>query len=65
MYTNRGAPHIIALRKMKTQDENLRTILELTMRKLRRGDISEEMAVLDGKEKRNEMMPLLELLKRF
>ena len=53
------------LKGMRIQDETLRTILELTMRKLRRGDISEEMAVLDGKEKRNEMMPLLELLKRF
>jgi len=56
---------IIALRKMKTQDENLRRILELAMRKSRKEDISEEMAVLVGKEKRNEMMPLLELLKRF
>ena len=56
---------IIALRKMKTQDEKLRELLELGMRKLRREDISEEMAVLVGKEKRNEMMPLLELLKRF
>jgi len=56
---------IIALRKMKTQDEKLRELLELGMRKLRKEDISEEMAVLVGKEKRNEMMPLLELLKRF
>ena len=50
---------------MKTQDETLRELLELTMRKLRNEDISDEMAVLVGKEKRNEMMPLLELLKRF
>jgi len=56
---------IIALRKMQAQDETLRELLELTMRKLRREDISEEMAVLVGKEKRNEMVPLLELLKRF
>ena len=50
---------------MKTQDETLRKLLELTMRKSRKEDISEEMAVLERKEKRNEMMPLLELLKRF
>ena len=56
---------IIPLRKMQAQDENLRTILELTMRKLRKEDISEEMAVLVGIEKREVMMPLLELLKRF
>jgi len=53
------------LKGMRIRDENLRRILELTMRKLRNEDISEEMAVLVGKEKRNEMMPLLELLKRF
>jgi len=53
------------LKGMRIRDENLRRILELGMRKLRREDISEEMAVLEGKEKRNEMMPLLELLKRF
>ena len=56
---------IIALKKMQAQYETLRKLLELTMRKLRREDISEEMAVLEGKEKRNEMMLLLELLKRF
>jgi len=50
---------------VRIQDENLRRILELAMRKLRKEDISEEMAVLEGKEKRNEMMLLLELLKRF
>ena len=56
---------IIALRKMQAQDETLRELLELTMRKLRREDISEEMAVLEGIEKREGMTPLLELLKRF
>jgi len=55
---------IIALRKMQAQDETLRELLELTMRKLRKEDISEEMAVLVGIEKREGMMPLLELLKR-
>jgi len=53
------------LRGMRIQDENLRRILELAMRKSRKEDISEEMAVLERKEKRNEMMLLLELLKRF
>ena len=52
------------LKGMRIRDENLRRILELTMRKLRKEDISEEMAVLAGNEKREGMMPLLELLKR-
>jgi len=56
---------IIALRKMKTQDEMLRKLLELTMRKLRKEDISEEITVLEEKEKREEMNLLLEMLKRF
>ena len=50
---------------MKTQDELLRKLLELTMRKLRNEDISEEITVLEEKEKREEMMLLLEMLKRF
>ena len=53
------------LRGVRIRDENLRRILELAMRKLRKEDISVEMAVLDGKEKQEGMMPLLELLKRF
>ena len=53
------------LKGVRIQDEKLRTILELGMRKLRKEDISEEMAVLERKEKRNEMMLLLELLTRF
>ena len=56
---------IIALRNMKTQDEMLRKLLELTMRKLRNEDISEEITVLEEKEKREEMKLLLELLKKF
>ena len=52
------------LRGVRIQDENLRRILELTMRKLRKEDISEEIAVLEEIEKRKEMMLLLELLKR-
>ncbi|MCD6213540.1 MAG: tetratricopeptide repeat protein, partial [Candidatus Desulfofervidus sp.] len=56
---------IIALRKMQAQDETLRKLLELSMRKLRKEDISEEMAVLVRNEKREGMMLLLELLKRF
>jgi len=53
------------LRGMRIQDENLRTILELAMGKLRKEDISEEIAVLEEKEKREEMMLLLEMLKKF
>jgi len=53
------------LRGVRIQDENLRTILELTMRKLRKEDISEEISVLEEKEKREEMMLLLELLKKL
>jgi len=56
---------IIALRKMKTQDEMLRKLLELAMRKLRNEDISEEITVPEEKEKREEMKLLLELLKKF
>ncbi|RLG29813.1 hypothetical protein DRN97_11325, partial [Methanosarcinales archaeon] len=52
------------LRGVRIQDENLSKILELAMRKLRKGDISEEIAVLEEREKRKEMMLLLELLKR-
>jgi len=53
------------LRGVRIQDENLRTILELTMRKLRKEDISEEISVLEEKEKREEMKLLLEMLKKF
>ena len=42
---------------MKTQDEMLR--------KLRKEDISEEISVLEEKEKREEMTLLLEMLKKF
>jgi len=53
------------LRGVRIQDENLRIILELAMRKLRKEDISEEISVLEEKEKREEMMLLLELLKKL
>jgi len=53
------------LRGVRIQDENLRTILELAMRKLRNEDISEEISVLEEKEKREEMKLLLEMLKKF
>jgi len=53
------------LRGVRIQDENLRIILELAMRKLRNEDISEEISVLEEKEKREEMMLLLELLKKL
>ncbi|MEA2066266.1 MAG: tetratricopeptide repeat protein, partial [Thermotogota bacterium] len=56
---------IMELRRMRIQDETLRTIRELTMRKLQNEDISEEVRVLEEREKREEMSILLELLKRF
>ena len=42
----------------------LRKLLELAMRKLRNEDISEEISVLEEKEKREEMKLLLEMLKK-
>ena len=56
---------IIALRRMQTQDETLRELLELAMRKLQNEDISGEITSLEEKEKREEMKILLELLKRL
>jgi tetratricopeptide (TPR) repeat protein len=56
---------IITLRKMQIQDETLRIILELAVRKLQNEDVSEEVRVLNEKEKREEMRILLELLKRL
>ncbi len=56
---------IIALRKMQAQDETLRDLLELAMRKLHNEDISEEIAVLEREEEREEMKILLERLKRY
>ncbi|MBE9593112.1 MAG: hypothetical protein IMF19_06500, partial [Proteobacteria bacterium] len=56
---------IIALKKMQIQDETLRKIFELTLMKLHSGDISDETAMLEEKEKTGEIKILLELLKRL
>jgi hypothetical protein len=56
---------IIALKKMQIQDETLRKIFELTLMKLHSGDISDETAMLEEKEKREEMKILLELLRNL
>ena len=56
---------IIALRKMKIPDGNLKKILDLSLSKLRNKDISEEITAVGAEEKREEMKILLELLKRF
>lgn len=56
---------IIALRRMQTQDETLRELLELAMRKLHNEDLSEEIAVLEREEEREEMEILLQFLKRL
>jgi tetratricopeptide (TPR) repeat protein len=55
------------LRRMRIQiqDETLRIILELTLRKLQDADISEEIAAIEVKEKREEIILLLKLVKRF
>jgi len=56
---------IIELRRMQIQDETLRELLELAMRKLRKEEILEEIPTIEVEEKREEMQILLELLKRF
>jgi len=56
---------IIKLRRMRIQDENLKKIFELSLSKLRNEDISEEIRMLEERERREEMRILLELLKRF
>jgi len=60
-----NADVIIELRKMKIQDETLRKIFELAVRKLRNRDISEGLAEIEEQEKREEMRFLLGLLKGF
>jgi tetratricopeptide (TPR) repeat protein len=60
-----NADVIIELRQMKIQDETLRKIFELAVRKLRNRDISEELAEIEEQEKREEMRILLGLLKGF
>ncbi|MBE9595184.1 MAG: tetratricopeptide repeat protein, partial [Proteobacteria bacterium] len=56
---------ILALRKMKAQDETLRKIFDLALVKLRGKDISNRIAMLEEKEKTGEKKILLELLKRL
>ena len=56
---------IIELRRMQIQDETLRELLELAMRKLRKEEILEEIPTIEAEENREEMQILLELLKRF
>jgi len=56
---------IIKLRRMRIQDENLKKIFGLSLSKLRNEDISEEIRMLEERERREEMRILLELLKRF
>lgn len=56
---------IIELRRMRIQDENLKKIFGLSLSKLRNEDISEEIRMLEERERRKEMRILLELLKRF
>ena len=56
---------IIALKRMRIEDETLRKIYELTLMKLRDEDISEGIAMLEEKKKTGEKKILFELLKRL
>ena len=53
------------LRRMRIEDETLRKIFELVLKKLRGEDISDGIAMLEEKEKTGEIKILFELLKRF
>ncbi len=54
---------IIALKRMRIEDETLRKIFSLTLMKLRDEDISEGIAMLEEKEQTEEKKILFELLK--
>jgi tetratricopeptide (TPR) repeat protein len=56
---------IIALRRMRIEDENLRKIHKLTLKKLQNEDISEDITAFEREDERKEMQILLELLKYF
>ncbi|MEA1992040.1 MAG: hypothetical protein U9N58_07585 [Thermodesulfobacteriota bacterium] len=53
---------IIEIRKMQPEDEVLKEILDLTLRKLNGEDISEEINEMEYKEERDEMKMLLDML---
>ncbi|PXF60920.1 MAG: hypothetical protein C4B59_07075 [Candidatus Methanogaster sp.] len=59
------ADAIIEIRKMQAEDEVLKEILDLTLRKLNGEDISEEINEIEYKEERDEMKMLLDMLKTF
>ena len=56
---------IIALRRMRIEDENLRKIHKLTLKKLQNEDISEDIAAFEREDERKEMKILLELLRNL
>jgi tetratricopeptide (TPR) repeat protein len=56
---------IIALRRMRIEDENLRKIYKLTLKKLQNEDISEEIVAFEREDGRKEMKILLELLRNL
>lgn len=58
-------PEIKELSKMQMQDETLRKIFELTRSKLINEDISKKITAIENKEEREEMIILLDLLRRF
>jgi tetratricopeptide (TPR) repeat protein len=60
-----NADVIIKIREMQVEDEALKEILNLTLRKLNGEDISEEINKIEYKEEREEMKILLDMLKIF
>lgn len=56
---------IIEIRKMQVEDEALKEILALTLRKLNRGEVSEEIKEMERREDREEVKMLLTCLSNF
>ena len=55
---------IIELKKMRVQDERVKKIFDLAVRKLYKEDIVDEITTLEKEEKREEMKLLFDLIKR-
>ena len=53
------------LKRMRIEDETLRKIYELTLKKLQNEDILEEIAAFEREDGRKEMKILLELLRNL
>ena len=57
-----NADLIIEIRKMQVEDEALKEILDLTLRKLNKEDVSEEIKEMESREERDEIKILLTLV---